>query len=513
MQDIKRILEKRSNGESQRLIASSLHISRNKVSSVFKAADISGLTWVQFIKMDENEIQKKLFPELEYIPIQVQPDFEYIHKELLKPGTSLRSLHEEYVQQCILASKPFYHRTQFNTLYNEYIKKNNCTMHINHKPGDKIMVDWDGTSMNVFDKLTGEATKAYIFVATLPFSMYTYVQACPSMKQEEWIDCHINMYEYFAGVTRLLIPDNLKTGVIHNRKYEDPEINKIYQEMADHYDTTIIPTRVRKPKDKAAVEGSVGAITKFIISNLRNRFFFDFKSLNHAIWKELEKFNNNPFQKREGCRKSVYLDEEYDYMKPLPASQFELSEWKTATVQMNYHISVVKMNYSVPYEYVGKRVEVRMTKNIIEIFYKGTRISSHKRLYGRSNLYSTTDDHMPVNHKIYQWNAERFEKWATSIGDNTHEVIHKMIQKYKTEEQSYKGCLALLKLSDKYTTVRLENACQLALEHISQPNYKNIKMIIEAGQDLKENKTIELKKENGEFAYVRGSEYYGGKLK
>lgn len=137
------------------------------------------------------------------------------------------------------------------------------------------MVDWDGPPMNVFDKLTGEATKAYIyiFVATLPFSMYTYVQACPSMKQKEWIDCYINMHEYFAVVTRLPIPYNLKTGVIHNRKYEDPEINKIYQEMADHYDTIIIPTRVRKPTDKAAAEGSVGAITKFIISNLRNRFF------------------------------------------------------------------------------------------------------------------------------------------------------------------------------------------------------------------------------------------------
>ena len=243
MQEIKKILEKRFNCESQRAIASSLHLSRNTVSRIFKAADNSGLTWVQFQSMDIAQISSILFPESKYIPIQVVPDFEYIHKELLKAGTSIRGLWQEYVDQCKDASLPFYHRSRFSEMYQDYVKKNNLTMHIHHKPGDKVMVDWDGVTMNVFDHLTGEQYKAYLFVATLPFSMYTYVQACPNMKQEEWIKCHINMYNYFGGVTRLLVPDNLKTGVIDNRKYQDPTINKVYQEMADHYDTSILDSQ------------------------------------------------------------------------------------------------------------------------------------------------------------------------------------------------------------------------------------------------------------------------------
>ncbi len=514
MQEIKKILEKRFKGDSQRSIASSLHVSRNTVSKVFKAAVKSELTWVQFQRMDVAQINKLLFPDEEYIPVQVLPDFDYVHKELLKPGTSIRGLWQEYVDQCKDSSKPFYHRSRFSEMYQEYVKKNNLTMHIHHKPGDKVMVDWDGVTMNVYDRLTGEQSKAYLFVATLPFSMYTYVQACPNMKQAEWIKWHVNMYNYFGGVTRLLVPDNLKTGVINNRKYQDPTINRVYQEMADHYDTSILPARVRAPKDKAAVEGSVGTITNFIVGRLRNRKFFSIKDLNKAILERLEEYNDNQFQKREGSRKSVYLAEERDYMLALPLEPFELSEWKRPVVQLNYHVSIDHMYYSVPYEYVGKRVDVRSTANIIEIFYKGTRICSHKRLHGKNNQYSTNIDHMPENHKLYQWNGERFEKWAASVGDATHEVVHKLLHKYKAEEQAYKGCLALLKLSDKYTSTRLENACRLALDHISQPSYKNIKLILESGQDLIRNKAEEKPKEDdSSHAFVRGKEYYGGKLK
>lgn len=514
MQEIKKILEKRFKGESQRSIASSLHVSRNTVSRIFKAVDKIGLTWVQFQSMDVSQINTLLFPDEDFVPVQLMPDFDYIHGELLKPGTTIRGLWREYVSNCHDSSLPFYHQTRFFELYRDYVKKNNLTMHIHHKPGDKVMVDWNGVTMNVFDRLTGEQSKAYLFVATLPFSMYTYVQACPNMKQEEWIKCHVNMYSYFGGVTRLLVPDNLKTGVINNRKYQDPTINRVYQEMADHYDTSIIPARVRAPKDKAAVEGSVGTITNFIVGKLRNRKFFTFEALNNAIWQQLEAYNDNPFQKREGSRKSVYMNEERDYMLALPLEPFELSEWKRPVVQLNYHVSIDHMYYSVPYEYVGKRVDVRSTSNIIEIFYKGTRICSHKRLRGRSNQYSTNVDHMPENHKLYQWNGDRFEKWAASIGDATHEVVYKLLHKYKVEEQAYKGCLALLKLSDKYTSTRLENACRLALDHISQPSYKNIKLILESGQDLLKNKVSEKTIEDDSIhAFVRGKEYYGGKLK
>ena len=428
----------------------------------------------------------------------------------MKDGVTLSLLYQEYVAQCRAQKKPFYKRTQFFDKYADYVKKNRLTMHINHKPGDRVMVDWDGKTMEVCDEYTGEITTAYLFVGTLPFSMLSYVQACPTMKVHDWIDCHIRMFEYFEGVPRLLIPDNLKTGIITNKKYEDPVTNRTYQEMADHYGITIIPTRVRAPRDKAAVEGSVGNITRAVIGKLRNRKFFSFKSLNKAIQIEMDKFNAKPFQKRDGSRISVYEEEEKDFMKPLPETPYELSSWKTATVQLNYHIQVDKMNYSVPYEYVGKKVDVKITGDTVMAYYKGTAIASHRRLYGRRNQYSTIEIHMPKNHQLFQWNADRFLKWAMSIGPNTNMVIEKHIHRYSVEEQSYKGCISILKLSDKYTATRLENACKLALSHIPNPTYKNIRLILEAGQDEIEN-PLKIQDEPDEHALVRGSAYYGGR--
>ncbi|MBS6234252.1 MAG: transposase [Holdemanella biformis] len=330
------------------------------------------------------------------------------------------------------------------------------------------------------------------------------------MKINDWVDCHIQAYRYFGGVTRLLIPDNLKVGIIQNKKYEDPILNKSYQEMADYYDTTIIPTRVRKPKDKAAVEGAVGDCTVAIVGKLRNRKFFSFEDLNKAIIKELDNFNNRPFQKKEGSRKSVYLDEELPFMKALTEQPFELSVWKRAKVQLNYHISIEKMNYSVPYEYVGNYVDVKVTKRTVTVYYKMNQICTHDRLYGRINQYSTNESHMPENHQKFQWNKDRFMKWAASIGDNTSILVSKLFDRYKVEEQAYKGCMSLLKLSDKYGKTRLENACQLALDHISQPGYKNIKMILQSNQDLKD-KNDNVQSECDMHAFVRGKDYYGGK--
>lgn len=510
MQDIKKILELRAQNKSQRFIAKALSISRNTVREVSRLADEKCIYWNQVREMDEMTVQNLIYGDNPLNLVYVQPDFDYVHKELLKPGVSLNLLWEEYCEKCRSQNLPFYQRSNFYRLYNEHVKKNKLTMHINHKPGERMMVDWDGKTMNVTNRYTGEITIAYIFVATLPFSMYSYVQACPSMDSKNWIDCHVKAFSYFGGVSRLLIPDNLKTGVIQNKKYEDPVLNKSYQEMADHYGTTIIPAKVKAPKDKAAAEGTVGVITTAIMAKLRNRTFFSFDELNRAIYIELEKFNEKPFQKKDGSRRSVYLEEEKDYMLKLPERDFELSEWKTATVQLNYHISVEKMNYSVPYEYVGKRVEVKLTRSEVEIFYKGTRISSHKRLYGRKNQYSTTEDHMPENHKLFTWNGERFRKWAVSIGPNTFKVIDFQLNKYRVEEQAYKGCLSILKLSDKYTGARLENACQLALEHISEPGYKNIRLILESGQDRKQQSISDECEEDLKYAFMRGKEYYGG---
>lgn len=505
------ILQLRLKGHSQRRIADALRVSRNTVARVFKAAEAHPVAETELALISDTELHLRLFPEDSRIPALSMPDCGHIHKELLRNGVTLKLLWEEYVDSCRSSGSPPYMYSQFCKLYQDYANRNRLTMHIRHKPGDKLMVDWAGSTMPLHDKLTGGCSDVYLFVATLPFSMYCYVKACLTMKAADWIEAHIDMYEHFGASTRLLVPDNLKTGILSHKKHEDPVANRTYLELADHYQTALLPARVLSPKDKAAVEGTVGQITTHIIARLRNRKFFSLNEMNAAIEKESEQFNCNEFQKKEGSRHSVFIDEELPFMQPLPPFRYEFSQWKTATVQMNYHIALDWQNYSVPYEYVKKKVDVRYTKNMVEIHYKGARICSHKRLYGRRGQYSTTADHMPANHRFYsEWDSERFLKWAGGVGPHTRETVQKLLESYRVEEQAYKGCLSLLKLADKYTPERLENACGVALVRIPSPRYQNIRLILEAGQDKNTGRIHGCAPVSDGHAFVRGAAYFGG---
>ena len=298
----KQILQLRIKGYSQQRIADTLKVSRNTVAKVFTALSQYPVPDDLLESISESELHQRLFPDEAMIPVLVTPDYGYIHKELLKSGVTLKLLWEEYVDICRCSGRPPYMYSQFCKLYQDYVCKNHLTMHIRHKPGDKLMVDWVGTTLPLYDRLTGKSCKVYLFVATLPFSMYCFAKACLTMKEEDWINVHISMYEYFCASTRLLIPDNLKVGILSHKKYEDPIVNRAYQELADHYQTAILPTRVLAPKDKAAVEGSAGQVTTHIIAKLRNRQFFELNDMNKSIRKELDRFNQNEFQKKDAVQ-------------------------------------------------------------------------------------------------------------------------------------------------------------------------------------------------------------------
>lgn len=512
----KQILQCLGNGYSQRQTATALGVSRNTVKACAAAALREGITPQAASTMDETALIQKLFPEKAFTPVQVKPDLEKVHKELLRDGVTLRLLWEEYVDTCVHSKQPPYMYSQFCKLYSDYVDQNRLTMHIRHKPADKCMVDWAGTTMTIIDRDTAEASKCYLFVATLPFSMYCYAEATLTMKQEDWINAHVHMYKFFGGTTRLLVSDNLKTGVISNKKSDDPVLNRSYQELADHYNTTILPARVLAPKDKAAVEGTVGKLTTHIIARLRDKKFFSLHELNQAVRKQLDVFNHREFQKKEGSRYSVYIEEELPFMNQLPAMPYECATWKTATVNINYHVAHDYQNYSVPYAYARKKVDLRITENLVEVYYQGTRICSHRRLSGKKGQYSTNPDHMPPNHQLYgEWNSDRFRKWASGIGPSTKEVVDKMFASYRVEEQAYKGCLSLLKLADKYSAERLENACRVALDHLISPRYKNIRLILEAGQDRqdsdqKPSSEVSSPDPVNRYMHLRGAAYYGG---
>ncbi len=508
MTNHKGILRLKSLGLSNAEIASACGCGRNTVTRTLQRATAASLTWEDAKNLTSEAITRRLYPENPNRPVYRMPDYEQIHKEMQKSGVTLSLLWVEYCEQCRSAGELPYQSTQFNKYYADFVHKTKATMHLNHKPGETMQVDWAGDAMGIVDTDTGELIPAYLFVAVLPYSGYTYAEAFLDEKQEAWINAHVNAYRHFGGVTRILVPDNLKTGVIKNTK-DETILNRSYREMAEHYGTAVIPARPRTPKDKAFVEGSVGVASTWVIAALRNCKFFSLTELNEAIGEKLYEFNHKPFQKKDGSRAAAF-EEEKPFLLPLPATPFELATWKVATVQYNYHISVDRQNYSVPYEYIKQKVEVRLTSHTVEVFFEGNRIASHSRLYGRPNQYSTLETHMPPDHQKYlQWNGERFTRWAQQIGGNTETVVRHFLAMYAVEQQGYKACMALLKLTDKYPPERLENACRKALSYTPRPSYKSIQSILKSGQDkLLLDEPEPTTKKASQYSFTRGAEYY-----
>ena len=391
-------------------------------------------------------------------------------------------------------------------------QKRRATMHVPRKPGEQVEVDWAGDPAQIIDPDTGETTKAYIFVGVMSYSQYAYVEAFINEKQKAWITAHVHMYEYFGGVSKIVVHDNCKTAVVRSKGWYSQQLNAVYHEMAQHYNTAIIPARVRKPKDKPNAEGVVGNISTWITAALRNEQFFSLSELNIAIKEKLQVFNSKLFQKKEGSRLSLFQDEELSLMIPLPTTPYVIAEWKQATVQFNYHISLDGMLYSIPYEYIGKKVNVRITDKVIEVFYNHNRIASHRRHYGRKGYYSTINEHMPQDHQKYlEWNSDRFRKWAQTIGANTFTAIDSILKSRQIEQQAYRSCMGILKLADKYSQNRLESACERALTFTSSPSYKSIKNILLAGRDKSQSPKKSDKPKANKYGITRGSGYYGGK--
>lgn len=503
------ILRLKQLGYSQRSIAASVGCARSTVQRIFERLDENGDALEYLLEQSDQAIAQALFPTSTMPSIRKSPDYTHVHKELAKNGVTLSLLWNEYCEQCYAAKEIPLMYTQFCLHYREYAEQNKATMHITHKPGEQMEVDWAGDPAKITDAETGTEVPAFIFVAVLSCSGYAYVEAFLNESQESWITAHVHAYRYFGGVTRILVPDNLKTGVTKHTR-EDVVLNHTYQELAEHYSTCILPARVRRPKDKPKAEGTVGVASTWITAALRNRTFFSLHELNAAIAEKLELLNDRPFEKKPGSRRSVFEEEEKAFLLPLPQHAYEFATWKIATVQYNYHVSVEKMFYSVPCEYIKQKVDVRLTNSTVELFYNGNRIASHVRLKGRPGQYSTVAEHMPESHQKYlQWDGERFTAWAAKIGPNTETVVKAILSAHKIEQQGYRACLALLKSADKYSVSRLEAACKKALNYTPSPSFKAIQTILKSGSDRLADDPAPASRSSS-FAFTRGASYYGG---
>ena len=515
MTKYREILRLKSLGFSERNIAASCGVSRNTVAKVTKRADELQLRWPLDFDMTDSVLENLMFPKDKSAMNRRMPDYDYIRKELLRNGVNKKLLWVEYCEECRMNSEEPLMYSQFCHYIQKDEEKRRATMRIPRSPGEQIEVDWAGDPAHIIDPDTGELTEAWLFVGVLTYSQYAYVEAFINERTNNWIKAHNHMFQFFDGVTPMLVTDNCTTAVNHQKSdWYTTTLNTTYHEMAEHYNVAILPARVRKPKDKPSVEGSVGKISTWITAALRNEQFFSLTELNAAIREKLDVYNARPFQKKEYSRLRLYLGEEKPLLDPLPAVPFELCEWKQATVQFNYHIAVDKMYYSVPFQYIREKVDVRTTETTIEIFFNHSRIASHKRLYGRLGQYSTVTEHMPPDHQQYlEWNGDRFRRWADSIGTNTRQVVDSMLTSGKVEQQTYRSCMGLLKLAQKHSAAKLEAICAKALTFSSRPSYKSIKNLMAAEKDspedsMQNDNSTESIKPRG---ITRGARYYGGR--
>lgn len=509
MVNYREIIRLKSLDYSNSSVASSVGSSRNTVSEVWKLAQERDFGWPIPEKLTNHDLQEILYPQRICAQGRQLPDFEYIYNELARPGVTLTLLWAEYCQKCQAEQVIPYQHTQFNEKYHAYAASKKATLRIKRKPGEVLEVDWAGTTLSIYDNISGVELKAYVFVACLPCSLYSYAEAFPDMKSPHWLEAHLHAYSFFEGVTRILTPDNLKTGVIKNTRAE-LVLNRSYHEMAEHYGTAIIPARPVSPKDKPSAEGTVGVISTWIIAALRNQKFFSYAELNKAIRQKLKEFNEKPFQKKPGSRLSAFEEEEKPFLLPLPASSYERAIWQSATIQPDYLVTALNGNkYSVPYEFIGRKVDIRTTEKCIEVFYHGNRIASHVKVsYTKDPIYAP--EHMPENHRRYlNYNTESFIQWADGIGSSTLSVIKAFLYAHKVEQQGYRSCASLMRLADRYSTERLEAACEKVLSYTPSPSLKNITTILKHGQD-KVVLEVPTSRPSSQYGITRKSPNYRG---
>lgn len=517
MVNYKEILRLLHEGYSQREIERSLHTSRRKIREFLDAASKHNITWPLEEAVTNEQLEAILFPERYALTsTYLEPDYTWIHSELAKRGVTLTLLWDEYRRKAESVSRKPYMITQFGDKYRAWARITKATMRIHHKPGDAMQVDWAGDTLSIYDSVTGEITHAYLFIAVLPCSCYIYAEATSDMKLENWLNCHVHAYEYFGGVTRLLIPDNLKTGVVKNNRYETV-LNRSYQELAEYYDTAIVPARVEHPKDKSLAEGSVKFASTWILAALRNERFFTLNEAKESVRIKLEELNLREFKQREGCRRSAYLEEEKAFMKPLPAQRYELATWNpNIKVGTDYLVSDGRNKYSVPFDLIGENVDIRLTSSTIEVFYHGSRVAAHMRKTAVQREPIVNENHMTPEHRKYlNYTTEDFTVWAKSIGESTENTVTYFLTAGKEPEQGYKSCASLTKLGERYGKKKLETACAEVLKYTSAPSIRLLNTILKSSAsscgDAKTNinRTESSRGNSNAYGITRGAAYYG----
>jgi transposase len=397
MRKIRDVLRLKASGLGKRRIAVSLGISATAAGECLKRARRAGIGWPLPDDLTDDRLETQLYPPPEAMPADQRslPDLAAIHRELKRPGVTLQLLWQEYRGE----HPNGYGYSRFCDLYRAFAKRLSPTMRQHHVAGERVFVDYAGTKMEVVDGLTGEVAKAELFVAVLGASSFTWAEATWTQTLPDWLGSHARAYAFFGGVPATTVSDNLKSGITKACFYE-PAVNRSYAEMAAHYETTIVPARPMKPRDKAKVEVGVQIATRWIIAKLRKRTFFSLAELNAAIAVEVAALNERVSRHLGASRKALFDTIEKPALKTLPAEPYVYAEWKECKLGLDYHVEVEKHYYSAPHQLLHEKLWVRITARTIEVFHNGKRVAAHVR-NSSNRKHTTIREHMPSSHRRY----------------------------------------------------------------------------------------------------------------
>jgi transposase len=488
---------------SHREIARSLCKATGTISVVASRAVEAGLTWTDVERLSDAELESKLYRQPQ-VGKRIHPDYGTVHTELRRAGVTLQLLHLEHLE----AHPDGCGYTQFCTHYKRWRGKQRRSMRQVHRAGEKTFIDYAGKKPHLVDPNTGEIKEVELFVAVLGASNFTYAEATRSQQSYDFQASHVRAFEYFGGVSELLVPDQLKSAVTLACRYE-PGVNRDYEKLAQYYEMAVVPARPRKPKDKAKVEVAVQVVERWILARLRNERFFSLVALNRRIAELLEELNDKPMRTYGASRREMFERFDKSALRPLPAQRFQPGTWKRAKVNIDCHVELEKHYYSAPHPLVGEEVEIHFTATTVEVLHGNRRVASHLRSWARGQ-HTTVPAHLPKSYqKHMQWTPSRLIHWGEDVGSHTGRLVEAILADRPHPEQGYRSCLGILRLAKQYGNDRLEAACKRALAAGAR-SYRHIESILKKGLDRVplETQTESIASPTTTHENVRGGQYY-----
>ncbi len=489
MTQIRKILLGQQKGWSIRKISKRTGIARNTVRTYLRRVEEQDGDVSQLLELDDRMLSQIVLSPL----IEDDPRYEalvaqmtYFEEQLSKVGVTRKLLWEEYREQ----DPKGYGYSQFCDHLHQWHKAHQVVMHMEHQPGEILEIDYAGKKLSYVDDSTGEVIDCESLITVLPYSCMIYLEAVPNQQQDHLVAALGRALEYYRGVPQALKVDNMRSAVTKADRYE-PTFTELMDEFAQHYQTTAITARVGKPRDKSSVENSVRIVYQEIYAKLRNRIFFSIAQINEAIRPLLDQLNQKKMSGKDYSRRDLFELHEYSTLNDLPSSRFIVRKTAEYKVQKNYHIMLGEDRhfYSVPYRLVGKKVKVRYSFKLVEIYHDHLRVAAHERIRTKY-MWSTISEHMPPNHQHYHeqlgWKAEDILAKASKIGEYTLQATQRILERKIFVQQAFSSCLGLQSLTKKYGKDRLELACKRALSNGAVPTYKIIKNILDLRLDQAE---------------------------